>query len=129
MTDLNFKSQLAGPRAVGFVPPAPVKALRAMDEGVRVIAEIVDGDGLAVDVRAATTKLMKLMKPDGTTQDIGGLLFSNGADGKVYFVSSASVPPFSQTGEWKLQVKIIIGGVAQSTKWVSFVVEPNIDAN
>ena len=129
MSDLNFKLQLAGPRTTTFTPIAPVQAIRVMDQGIRMIAEIVDGDGAAVNIRTATIKTMRLMLPDGTTDDVMGTLFTNGADGKMYFVSSAIVPPFNQIGKWLLQARVVIGGISQSTKTIAFVVEPNIDSN
>ena len=128
MSDLNFVLQLAGPHALEFVPITPKLALRVSDQGIRMIAQVVDGDGQAVNIRGASTKTLKLMRPDGTTYDAASALFSNGADGKMYFTSSASVPPFSQVGEWWMQAKVIIAGVAQSTKWANFAVEANIDA-
>lgn len=129
MSDINLTLQLAGPRAMTFFPVTPQQSIRVGDQGIRVVASIVDGDGEAVNIRAATTMTMKLLQPDDSADDIAGLLLSNGADGKVYFLSSDTVPPFDQAGEWQLQVKLVIGGVTQSTKWGSFTVEPNIDAN
>lgn len=129
MIDIDFTLQLAGPKTLDFFPVFPKQAVRMSDQGIRMIVAVVDGDQNPVNIRAATTKMIKLMKPDGTTFDATGLLFSNGADGKTYFVSTISVPPFNQVGEWWIQVKLVIGGVAQSTQWANFAVEPNIDAN
>lgn len=127
MTDINFALQLAGPCSVEFTPISPRQCLREGDQGVRVIVQIVDGDSQPLNIRPATSKLIKLMRPDGTSQDIPGVLFSNGADGKMYFVSSAVLPPFNQVGEWFVQAKVVIGGVTQSTNTASFLVESNID--
>lgn len=128
MIDLDFVLQLAGPRAVDFEPVFPLLALRQSDQGIAMIVQVVDADGQPVNIRAATTKTIKLLKPNGATYDTAAQLLTNGADGKMYFVSSAVVPPFDQTGEWWIQGKVIIGGVAQSTQWSNFAVEPNIDA-
>lgn len=129
MSDLNFKLQLAGPHSIAFSPIAPVQSIRVLDQGIRVIVEVVDKDGLPINIRSATVRTIKLMLPDGSTFDTTGLLLSNGLDGKMYFTSSAVAPPFNQVGTWLVQAKVIISGVAQSTKTTEFIVEPNIDAN
>lgn len=126
MTDINFILQLAGPCATDFTPISPRQCLREGDQGIRVLVQVVDGDGEALNIRPATSKLIKLMRPDGTSQDVPGVLYSSGADGKMYFVSSAVLPPFDQVGEWFVQAKVVIGGVSQSTKLGSFLVEQNI---
>lgn len=129
MSDINFALQLAGPHELDFDPVSPVQSLQASDQGIRLIVQVINGAQAAVNIRAATTKTIKLMRPDGSTYDAAASLLSNGMDGKMYFLSSAVAPPYDEVGEWKVQAKVVIGGVAQSTQWSSFLVEPVIDAN
>jgi len=129
MSDLNFQLQLAGQDMVDFAPVIPRQSIRMGDQGIRTIVQVVDGNGMAVNIRAATVRKIKLLKPDGTTYDATGLLLSNGVDGKMYFTSTSLIPPFGQVGEWQIQAKITVGGVTQSTQWANFTVGPNIDSN
>lgn len=126
MSDINFMLRLAGTLFLDFTPVSPEQSVREDDEGIRMIVQVVDGDDSPVNIRAATSKVILLMRPDGTTQGIAGTLFSNGADGKMYFLSSVSTPPFDQAGVWWLQARVTIGGVTQTTQWTNFAVEPTI---
>jgi hypothetical protein len=127
MSDLNFILQLAGPVSTDFSKIFPSMVCRVGDQGVRVIIQVTDFTGAPVIVRNASAILIKLLKPDGTTVDIAGVLLTNGYDGKIYLISTLTIPPFDQSGQWFLQAEITIGGTKQSTEWGSFNVEGNID--
>lgn len=129
MSDMIFMLQLAGAAPQDFSQVFPSMLCRVADQGVRVIIAVVDSNGDPVNLHGATKKMIKLQKPDGTAVDVAGSFLTNGFDGKIYFTSSVSVPPFSPDGVWFVQAEVVVGGVQQSTRWGCFTVQPNIDAN
>src|SRR3990172_6653069 len=129
MSDMNFALQLAGPVQLTFQPVYPVQACRYADQGVRVIVAVVDGYGNPVDLRGASAKTIKFLKPDGTTYDATAVFLSNGYDGRVLFTSTSLLPPFNQAGAWWVQAAVTVGGKRQHTQWGAFSVERNIDNN
>lgn len=129
MSDMTFVLPLAGAAPTDFASIPPTMICRVGDEGVRVIVQVVDSNGEAVNLRGATKLLIKLLKPGGTTYDAAASFLTNGFDGRIVFTSTGSIPPFDQSGVWFLQVEAAISSIQQSTKWGSFTVEANIDAN
>lgn len=128
MGDINFNLQLAGVEPTNFTPTYPLQACRVADQGVRIVIQVLDGYGNPVNVRGASVKLIKYLRPDGTTYDAPASLLTNGLDGFIYFSSTSTKPPFNQAGTWWVQAKVTINGNSQSTQWGSFTVQPNIDA-
>lgn len=129
MADLSFVLQLAGPVTVDFTAIYPSMVCRYLDSGVRVIVQILDANRQPAVIRDATRLRIKLMKPDGTVYDAVPAFLTNGYDGKIYFTSSNTVPPFNEAGTWFIQAEVTIGSVQLSTEWGSFAVEGNIDNN
>jgi hypothetical protein len=129
MSDMIFLLQLAGRAPTDFAQVFPSMVCRVADQGVRAIVQVVDSAGAPVNLHGASKKLIKLMRPSGATYDAAALFLTNGFDGRIYFASSATVPPFDQAGVWFLQAEVTVDSVQQSTKWGSFAVQPNIDAN
>jgi len=127
MSDLNFVLQLAGPVKQDFSSVFPTMVCRVGDEGVRVIVQIVDSNGEAVNLRDASVLKMKFLKPGGQKYDGTPVFLTNGFDGKIVVTSSNTVPPFDQSGQWFLQAEAMISSIKQSTEWGAFEVEDNID--
>lgn len=129
MGDINFALQLAGLEPAQFAPTYPLQACRVGDQGVRVVVQVLDGYGNPVNVRTASVKTIKYLRPDGTAFDGQASLLTNGLDGYLYFASTINTPPLDQSGTWWVQAKVTIGGNSQSTQWGSFAVQSNIDGN
>lgn len=121
MTDLEFPLNLAGPKRHTFQDPTTTLACRVDDQGVRLIVQVLDGDNLPVNIRAATGLLIKVQFPDGTGKEYTGVLLTNGTDGRVYY---ATVPnDLNQAGLFEIQAQITMAGNIQTTArgkfWVS----------
>lgn len=129
MSDMNFVLQLAGGIPTDFSRVFPNMVCRVGDQGVRTIVQVVDSNGDPANLHGASKLLIKLLKPSAGTYDAAAVPLTNGYDGKIYFTSSALVPPFDQSGVWFLQAEVTVAGVQQSTKWGCFNVQKNIDSN
>lgn len=93
------------------------------DIGTQLIVTVYD-DGEVVDISGASTLTIIVKKPDGTTFNKIGLLYTNGTDGKMYCVSTAG--DFDISGNYKIQGKVTIGGGTYYTSVGSFKVYCNI---
>lgn len=92
--------------------------------GVILRATIVDQDGTAQSVAAATTKQIKLEKPDGTKAAKTAAFYTDGTDGIIQYTTIAG--DLDGAGDWKAQTyvetptRIIPGSIH------TFTVEGNI---
>jgi len=75
------------------------------DTGTEMRVTVTD-DGVAVDLSSATEILFIFRKPDGTTLEVDGLLYTDGTDGIVYYNTVAG--DIDQSGMYKLQVRVTI---------------------
>ena len=66
----------------------------------------VTDDGVAVDLSSAVEILFIFRKPDGTTLEVNGELYTTGVDGIVYYNTVAG--DIDQSGVYKLQVRVTI---------------------
>lgn len=113
MTDLEFPLNLAGPKRHSFQDPTTILACRLDDEGVRLVVQVLDGEDLPVNIRAATGLTVKVLSPDGTGKEYAGVLLTNGTDGRVFY---ATVPnDLDQAGLYELQAQITMAGNVQTT--------------
>lgn len=75
------------------------------DEGTEMRVTVTD-DGVAVDLSSAVEILFIFRKPDGTTLEVNGELYTTGVDGIVYYNTVAG--DIDQSGVYKLQVRVTI---------------------
>lgn len=127
MNELQFVLPVAGVVPLEFTPVVPGMNAQMLDRGLRIVVQMIDSNGLPVNIHTATTKLIKLQKPSGVKVDIPAAFVTNGYDGKLYFTTTNLVPPLDQAGIWFVQSKIVMGTVAKSTHLGSFEVLANID--
>lgn len=63
-------------------------------------------NGAPVDISAATTKLVILLRPDGSFKSAAGVFVTNGTDGKLQYTTIAGDLPQTTPGKYSFQVKI-----------------------
>lgn len=63
------------------------EGLRVGNVGSRLAVTVYAADGEAFDLSAATGRVLRIEKPDGTSYDRTALLVGDGTDGAVYYVT------------------------------------------
>lgn len=94
------------------------------DVGVELVLEVVDCDGSAIDVSAATETLIFLQKPGGTTVQKTAVFDTTGVDGMIKYVTESG--DIDEPGVWSIQGKVTIGGSPFGTAIAIFSVAANI---
>jgi len=72
-----------------------------------VLELIVEENGAAVDISAASNLKMVLVKPDGTRIEKTAVLSGTGTDGKMRYTTIAG--DLDQAGEWLYQGSLTVG--------------------
>ena len=93
------------------------------DVGTTLLGTIID-DGSAVDISSASSIKMIIKKPDQTSSTKTASFNTDGTDGKMkYVIVSVDV---DQVGNYKLQVKVVIGSATYYSSVSTFKVYCNI---
>jgi hypothetical protein len=124
---LNFVLQLLGPASDPVVIPQDYQSLQQDDTGVQLIVQVTDQAGAPVNIATADVLTMKLLAPDGTPLDFTAKLLSNGADGKLYYVTRPG--DLAQAGLYQIQAKVTMAGSSKSSRRGFFWSYPNVDAS
>ncbi len=84
----------------------PVTQFAQVDDiGVELIVTCLDQDGNVIDIGAASSLVIKLLYPDETTtKDCTAVLYSDGSDGAMVYVTQAN--DLSQAGLYTVQGQI-----------------------
>jgi hypothetical protein len=77
------------------------------DIGTVLRVKIVDEDGSGVDVSAATTKTLKLLKADGSCVEKDAEFTTDGTDSYIEYVTIAGDILEGHKGGWKIQGFVI----------------------
>jgi len=85
---------------------------------------IKDEDDVVVNVSTATTKQIKLEKPDGTQIAKTAAFYTNGSDGIIQYTTIAA--DIDQVGRWKAQGYIVTPTRTFGTSIHTFDVKGNI---
>lgn len=90
--------------------------------GATFEATLVDQDGTAMDVSAATDVMIRFIKPDGVTNvDKTATFVTDGTDGKIEYEVEAGV--LDTAGRWQWQPQLLFGSVPKKWSVKSFLVE------
>ena len=125
LTQLTFPLAIAGPWRGGF--KNPYQSCQQTDVGVNLVVQVLDEDGNPFNCRAATSLLIKVFYPDGTTKDFAGQFLTTGVDGQIVYTTAPG--DLSQNGLYYIQAKVLIGGGNVSTRLGQFWVGENADNN
>ena len=92
------------------------------DIGTELVVEVTDEDGAAVNIAAATSKLIYLTRPLAAggveTLTKTAALDTDGTDGLMKYVTVAG--DLSIKGNWKIQGWVAVGGAEWSTRETNF---------
>lgn len=103
----------------------PPQFAQVGDAGVAIVVAVLDETGAAVNISGADALEIKMLMPDQTTRDLAASLYSDGADGKLQFVTLPDT--LVQAGEYKVQGVVTLSGVRKSTRQGGFWVYDNVD--
>jgi hypothetical protein len=93
------------------------------DVGTQLIATVKNGTSV-VDISSASSLVIILKKPDGESYEKTALLYSDGTDGKMHYVSVFG--DFNAAGKYKIQGRVSIDGATYSSSVESFTVYCNL---
>jgi hypothetical protein len=93
------------------------------DIGTRFDITVVE-DGEPLNISSATTKELIFRKTDKTTVTKEAAFVTNGADGKIRYVTADG--DLDQAGVWKLQVHLILPDGEWKSNTLNFTVHENL---
>ena len=97
------------------------------DIGTQFKLTVKRQDGTIMDdLGDASLIQMKFGKPDNSVITRTAALFTDGTDGIVVYESVSG--DIDQSGRWRMQVVIEIGGAHWSSEAIKFRVDPNVDS-
>ncbi len=123
VVSLEFVLDLAGPPPNVIQPPAP-QSCQNSTPNVALTVLVVDQDGNAVDLSAATGLQLWLLAPDQTKVLVAAAFVSNGMDGLIQAVTDSDTLP--QAGTWGLQAQLQFGTTVLETRWGYFAALTNV---
>lgn len=94
------------------------------DIGTELVVAIVDEDGAAVNLAAATVKTIRLKPPTGATLSKAAVLDTNGTDGLIRYDTVSG--DLSTPGSWQIQGFVTVAGKSWSTEVGNFLVKKNL---
>jgi len=94
------------------------------DIGTAFRLTIVDCDGQAIDVSGASVKSIVFLKPDKTTVTRPAVLFTDGVDGVIEYISVAD--DLDQLKTWKIQSVVTLPTGTWSSNIEKFKVHDNL---
>lgn len=89
-----------------------------------VITLTITEDDVAVNVSSATTKTIKIRKPDGTVMTKTAAFTTTGADGKLTYTTVAN--DIDLAGEYKAQAYVVMSGFTGHSTIVTFEAKRNV---
>lgn len=101
--------------------------LYAGDTGTILRAELADQDGTALDVSAATTKVLLFKRPDGVVLRKAAAFSTDGTDGKIQCTFAEG--ELRPAGEWAWQAYVELPTGAWHSTVAGFTVAEPLDEN
>ena len=89
-----------------------------------IITLTITEDDVAVNISSATTKQIKIRKPDGTVMAKTAAFTTNGSDGKVTYTTVAD--DIDLAGEYKAQAYVVMTGFMGHSTIVTFDAKRNV---
>jgi hypothetical protein len=98
------------------------------DVGTQFLITIVDANESPMDISNAVGKEVIFKKPSGSLVSQPATFYTNGSDGKIYYVSQDG--DLDEIGSWKIQCHVETSGVTLNPNWhtnfLSFKVYRNL---
>jgi len=93
------------------------------DIGSKLLITVLDDDQI-VDLSSAILLNIYIRKPDGTLLERIATLETDGKDGKMYYLTQSG--DLSESGNYKIQGRVIVSGGTYYTSTGSFKVHCNL---
>lgn len=119
---VNFSLQVAGAFQGTFVETNDF--CQIANAGVQLVVTVLDANGQPLNISGATSLKIGLQAPDGTQALVTASYVTNGIDGKLYYVTTAS--DITEAGLWYVQAQFTIGGAVLTTAWGQFEANANL---
>ena len=94
--------------------------------GLQFSDQLVDQDGVPIDISTATLVRYDLEDPQGRTKSLLGQLRTDGQDGRI-LAATASAGDLDQAGQWKRQAYVVLAsGQTLPSAVLTFTVARNL---
>jgi len=101
-----------------------MSAVHLNDSGITFKITIKDEDSNVIDVSNATSLFINFKKPDGTILSKPAILFTDGTDGIIYYITNPT--DLNLSGLWSLQANVVTSTSNLKTNIYDFRVERNV---
>lgn len=123
MIAVSFQLQVAGTPSLSFAAPTP-NFFQVANAGIQILVQLLDEDQEPLNISGATALTLAFQLPDGTLISKTASYLSNGIDGQIYYVTTAS--DFIEAGLTYVQAQVTVGGATLTTAWAIFTVHANL---
>ena len=123
MIAVSFQLHVAGTPSLSFAAPTP-NFFQVANAGIQILVQLLDEDQEPLNISGATALTLAFQLPDGTLISKTASYLSNGIDGQIYYVTTAS--DFIEAGLTYVQAQVTVGGATLTTAWAIFTVHANL---
>ena len=100
--------------------------IRVNDIGTQYLITILNQDNSVVNIANANPKQIVFEDPNGVVLTKNGTLYTDGTDGKLYYISVSG--DFKVKGWWELQGYVVISGSAWRSSIEKFKINRNLSS-
>ena len=79
----------------------PVEKIQLNDVGTKIVLEVYNGGSIINDLAAAVVRTITLRRPSGTSISSDGVLYTDGTDAKMYYLTVEG--DINELGTWEAQ--------------------------
>ena len=119
---LQFALQVAGVFQGTFVSTG--NFCQVANAGIQLVVQFLDANGDPLDISGATSLQIAIQQPDGTQVLTAASYVSNGIDGQLYYVTTAT--DLLEAGLCYVQGQVVVGGSTLTTALGQFEASANI---
>lgn len=119
---LQFLLQVAGMFLGTFVVTNNFCQIK--NAGIQLVITFLDENGNLLDIYGATNLTIALQAPDGTQTSFPAQYVTNGLDGQIFYVTTAT--DLTEAGLWYVQGQVTIGGAVLTTALGQFEANSNL---
>ena len=92
--------------------------------GIQFIVTVLDQNGNPLNISGATSLVIAFQLPDGTQVNKAATYVTNGIDGQLYYVTTAT--DLLEAGLCYVQAQVVVGGSTLTTAWGQFQANANL---
>ena len=92
--------------------------------GIQFVVTVLDQNGNPLNISGATSLVIAFQLPDGTQVLKTATYVTNGIDGQLYYVTTAT--DLLEAGLCYVQAQVVVGGSTLTTAWGQFQANANL---